>query len=337
MSALTIRRAAPDERSRLLDLLLESFGDPSGHWSEDYWRWKHEDNPFGPSYLLVAEDGGRPVGLRVFLRWELQSGDRTVPAVRAVDTATHPDYRRRGIFSRLTREALDLAAADGTAFVFNTPNDRSRPGYLRLGWQVVGRVPLLVKPLRPGRLLFPGSGDAVPPSLEAFPSVGDLLASPDLTDLEPEALAWRDGRLHTERSRRYLTWRYARIPNPRYHALWAREGGAFAALLFRGRLRRRRREVSVAEVLWTGDPEGPRLARRLLRELTRDADADYVVAGAATNTAERAVLRRAGFLPVPGLGLGPRLTVRTVRPDASPVSPYTWSSWRCSIGDLEIF
>lgn len=335
MTEPTIRRAAPEERSQLLGLLVESFGDQGSHWSEDYWRWKHEDNPFGPSYLLVAEDAGRPVGLRVFLRWRLRSGDRTVPAVRAVDTATHPDYRRRGIFSRLTREALELAAADGTAFVFNTPNDRSRPGYLRLGWQVVGRVPLLVKPLRPGRLLLPGSGDAVPPSLEAFPSVDDLLESRELNDLVPEALSWRDGRLHTERSRGYLTWRYARIPSPRYHALWEREGEAFAALLFRGRLRRRRREVTLAETLLTPDPTSPTLARRLLRRLARDVDADYLVASAATDTTERAALRRAGFLPVPGLG--PRFTVRSIRPDAPPASPYTWSSWRCSIGDLEIF
>ena len=69
-------------------------------------------------------------------------------AVRAVDTATDPEFQGRGIFTRLTLEALDELAADGVDFVFNTPNARSRPGYLKMGWQVVGRLAAAVRPTR---------------------------------------------------------------------------------------------------------------------------------------------------------------------------------------------
>ena len=77
--------------------------------------------------MLVAEADGRIVGLRAFMRWEFAAGDRRFRAVRAVDTATHPDYQGQGIFSRLTLEALD-ALRDQADFVFNTPNEKSLPG-----------------------------------------------------------------------------------------------------------------------------------------------------------------------------------------------------------------
>ena len=78
----------------------------------------------------------------MFLRWRFTDGDgRPRSAVRAVDTATHPDHQGRGIFRRLTLGAVDELQADGVDFVFNTPNDQSRPGYLKMGWQAVGRVP----------------------------------------------------------------------------------------------------------------------------------------------------------------------------------------------------
>ena len=74
------------------------------------------------------------------MRWEFQRGDEVFRCVRAVDTATHPDYQGRGLFTRLTKAALPELVADGVKFVFNTPNDQSRPGYLKMGWQAVGRA-----------------------------------------------------------------------------------------------------------------------------------------------------------------------------------------------------
>ena len=70
-------------------------------------------------------------------------------AVRAVDTATHPDVQGRGLSSAgLTRSCWSEIAAD-TELVFNTPNGNSLPGYLRMGWREVGQVPIALHPIRP--------------------------------------------------------------------------------------------------------------------------------------------------------------------------------------------
>ena len=44
----------------------------------------------------------------------------------------------RGVFRALTMHALDELHARGVSFVFNTPNDQSRPGYMNMGWRPVG-------------------------------------------------------------------------------------------------------------------------------------------------------------------------------------------------------
>src|SRR5207247_2560043 len=113
-----------------------------------FFRWKHVDNPFGRSFMLVAEAEERILGLRAFMRWRFAAGGREVGAVRAVDTATHPDFQGRGIFSLLTRAALDSLPAD-VGFVFNTPNEKSGPGYLKMGWHEVGRIPIAIRVRNP--------------------------------------------------------------------------------------------------------------------------------------------------------------------------------------------
>ncbi len=36
--------------------------------------------------------------------------------------------------------AVDELTTDGVDAIVNTPNDKSRPGYLEMGWPEVGRV-----------------------------------------------------------------------------------------------------------------------------------------------------------------------------------------------------
>ena len=91
---VAVRPFAAEDLPRVLELLDRSLGGgPAGRRPPEFFRWKHLDNPFGTSFMLLAERDGRPVGLRAFMRWRLLAGDRVVAAARAVDTATHPDFQ----------------------------------------------------------------------------------------------------------------------------------------------------------------------------------------------------------------------------------------------------
>jgi GNAT superfamily N-acetyltransferase len=142
-----------------------------------------------------------------------------------------------------------------------------------------------------------------------------------------------DHRYHTAHTPAYLQWRYGRVPGLSYVARFEMVGDAGALVIARARARGRFREATISDLLVTPSSDGVRIGRALVSHLVREADADYVAACAARDTAERHVLALSGFLPAPRLG--PHFTARRLNP-VGP-DPTQWASWRCSIGDLELF
>lgn len=332
-SEVRVRPLSEVSETAVLELLDTCLGAAAAPRSPELWRWKHRTGPFGPSPGLVAMAGGRPVAVRVFLRWRWRFAGHTLDAVRAVDTATHPDWRRRGLFRHLTGELVRQCRDDGVAFVFNTPNPTSRAGYLSLGWQDVGRAPLMVRPLRPWRVplaLLSGRGDRAELPEPPGRTMDALLAAPSLPSF---LAAWGDPEhLHTPRSPDYLRWRYGTTPGLRYRATWHLDGSSGALLVTRRRLRRGLSELSLSELLVSDDDIGRRRGVELLGRIAASSRVDYLAALAAPGTVERSVLATAGYRPVP---LGPRLTVLPLAPP--PPDPCRSRVWRPAVGDLELF
>ena len=330
----TVRSARADETSEILRLIGASYGRADSPSRLDYWRWKHEQNPFGASPCLVAESDGRLVGVRMFLRWRWQSGTRSVRAVRAVDTATLPEWRCRGVFSRLTMRLVEEMQAEGVSFVYNTPNSKSMPGYLKMGWVPVTRIPIWTRPVKVSSLVR-GAFSSAPTqaaTLGSFGTITDVLKDPRVAGFLADA-SQEDERYHTARTPAYLSWRYQAVPGMLYYARFDTIGDAGALVIARGRLRGRFREITISELLVTPSIRGVQIGRALVSDLVHNADADYVAACAASGTPERKALTGAGFLPV--AGVGPHFTARTLRSDGR--DPSKWANWRCSIGDLELF
>ena len=341
---LTTRLATDADVPAILALVSRSLGEGSIPRSVDYWRWKHVDNPFGRSPCLLSESDGQIAGLRAFMRWRWSSGGRDVPAVRAVDTATHPDWRGKGIFSRLTLALVEQMKAEGVAFVFNTPNAQSRPGYLKMGWTSLGRTNLrirLARPLRVARTLLrrravAAAGDDAGDSEwgSGFAPAAELLAQPGVDTLlggAPDG----DPRLVTRTTREYVAWRYTAVPGFRYYAAWTLERDARAAVLFRLKRQGAFRELRVCDLLVGPEKRSTAAASALLRSVVRRSGADYGSAMAGAGTREHAALWRSAFLPAPHVG--PIFTVRPLAPDVSPVDPKAIANWRLSIGALELF
>jgi hypothetical protein len=317
---LVVRVASAADRRHILELLARTLGWERTERSSELFAWKHDRNVFGASPAWVAWDGDRLAGFRTFLRWEFELDGAKIRAVRAVDTATDVKVRRRGVFRRLTRQALEELRADGVAFVFNTPNDQSRSGYLHMGWEIAGRVPLATRPTglagltRMARARFPAElwsapgagGESAPRVLEDAGSMSELLRS------QP-----RTGRMTTRRTVEYLRWRYG-FPLLDYRAAVMPEGVAAGVALFRVRRRGPAREAALCEVLVPGDdPSG---ARRLVRDVARCARADYVL---------RVATSRDGSVPLPYQG--PIITTRAIGGRAPALD-----GWALSLGDVEL-
>jgi N-acetylglutamate synthase-like GNAT family acetyltransferase len=336
-SELRIREARESDNEQILNLMKASLGQGSIPRDREYWYWKHKDNPFGPSPVLIAEADDHVVGLRVFMRWTWEISGKKIRSVRAVDTATHPDWQGHGVFTRLTTALLEKMAAQGVAFVFNTPNDRSLPGYLKMGWSVVGRVPLLVCLHRPLRIIQARArgrhSSAAIPEMDGAETrktntVAELLEEQGLEELL-RAAAEQDTLLSTPRRTDYFRWRYLDIPGFRYEAAWAMDTGVMIyRMLRRGELL----ELRICECLIKPGRASLLRSVPLIRRLLHDTNADYAVVMAISGTRARRALLMSTFLPSPRRG--PILTVRSLAAGATGPDR---AAWNLSIGDLELF
>lgn len=330
---LSIRPFRPADEEGVLALLRSSLGEgPPGRRSAAFFRWKHLQNPFGPSLLLVGEADGRIVGLRAFLRWQLRLDDSIVAAVRAVDTATHPEHQGRGVFTQLTHRAIE-ELREQVDLVFNTPNEKSLPGYLKMGWRPVGSMRVSARVRRPGALARAlgarhESGD--PPRIDAA-AAGETLGDLPAVDRLLGAADEPGRRLSTARTAEYLRWRYVDAPLLDYRAIAFSSVGELEGLIvFRVRTRRGLWEATIAELIVAeGDLDR---ARRLILEVVRSGAVDVFTGRFPSRSTAARALRSSAFLPVPK---GIRLVVRPFRPIG--VEPERLGSWALALGDLEVF
>jgi|Tabmets5t2r1_1033131.scaffolds.fasta_scaffold04542_2 GNAT superfamily N-acetyltransferase len=323
---IVVRAAEPSDRKAVLELLTASLGWSSDDHFDAFFGWKHEHNPFGRSPGWVAIDDGAVVGFRTFLRWEHRTpGGEVLRTVRAVDTATHPSHQGRGIFRRMTLKALEDLRSQGFAFVFNTPNDKSRPGYLKMGWVQVGRLGVGVR-VRSAASLARTARARVPADLWSVPAAvgrpaNEVLADPGIADLVG-AMASQPG-LHTHRTPAYLRWRYGFAPLA-YRAVTLDDDIRSGVAVFRLRRRGPALECVLCEVLVRGETPGVR--RALVRSVARECGADYLI-----QTGDK-IVDRGGFVRLPGQG-----PVLTWYPLSSDAPGRRLRDWSMALGDVELF
>jgi GNAT superfamily N-acetyltransferase len=321
VNEVEIRPAGAPDLDAILALLQVTHRRGDDPRFADLFRWKHLENAFGASPMWVACDAGRVIGFRVFMPWEFERAGVTRRAVRAVDTATHPDYQGRGIFTQLTRQALDDVAEQGIDFVFNTPNDQSRPGYLKMGWQVAGRAPATFRPTRL-RSAATLRGARTAAAHWSEPSEIGIPADMVLADgaaLEELLAARRPApQLRTRATVATLRWRYG-MPLLDYRAVLrtddVRDGCAFVRIRRRGTAR----EAALVELLVPEGSSARELVRRVLRACEQEVDLVLAI-GAVP-----------GFLPLPKIG--PIVTTRS----AASTAPASIREFALSLGDVELF
>ena len=243
--------------------------------------------------MWVACVGERVVGFRTFLRWEFARVRRhAIAAVRAVDTATDPEFQGRGIFTRLTLHGITELQDEGVGIIFNTPNSKSLPGYLKMGWKVIGRPGVCVMPTRVQSVVSMMGARTAASRNPIEMRVGE---TPDAVFSDVEGVARLFHRLPshkglaTVRTADYLRWRYG-FEQLRYRVVLAGSSPEDGLAVFHLRRRGRAIEATVCDVLV---PEGsPGMEHRLMREIARLTHADYLL-----RIDRRRGMR--GFVPLP--------------------------------------
>lgn len=336
VEGLELRPGTDADISAVIELMRSALGEGKIPRTREFFLWKHRENPFGASPMWVAEKDGRLVGARLFLRWKWQCGAGSANAVRAVDTSTHPDFQGAGIFKRLTLGLAEEMKTQGVGFVYNTPNEKSRPGYIKMGWVAAGRVPLWFRPRHPLRAALKllerrnGSQDE---DAEFKDGANSESLERLLVALGPTWIHHSTAhRYRTPVDTTYLRWRYQRCPAFRYDAASV-DPRAF--VIYRERMRAGLSELTLCDLFFERTPAGARSALAALRQALQRTSADYAAIALHPDPAEAALLTLAGFLPAPNTG--PILTIRELAGWQSLPDPRRLRNWQASIGDLELF
>lgn len=229
-AAPRIVSAGPEDRAEQALLFNACFKKSLG---ERELAWRYDRSPHGPSLSFVARPaGGAAVsGYASSPRFASVGGDPASLARigQTGDVMTHPQWRKRGLFSDLDRAAREAARDAGWPLMFGLPNRRSAHIFLELGWEAVGtvrpwtavlrvdrsawaqrvregRARALALPLerlwaaRARRRLVPHLAGLAPRMLPRFPR--------EVTELSQE-VGRRFG-LMVRRDADYLTWRFLR-------------------------------------------------------------------------------------------------------------------------------
>lgn len=332
-SSLHIRTANVNDTPGIIELLRSSLGDSTVPKSEQLWMWKHIHNPFGNSYVLVAEEGGKLIGVRAFMQWQFRRRNKIFRALRAVDTATHPEHQGKGIFKKLTMHLVEFCKSEGIHFIFNTPNKQSKPGYLKMGWFEQGRLHLkfkFVHPVKLTRNLINKStlpvGEFIQPFQKWTHDVYDLLDY-HITD---------EDRMTTVLSPEYISWRYG--SNPLFRYFFLTDYSSYL-LIYRFKDHAFGREMRITEFMQLFGQGDAKQSGKLIREAVVktliENKVDFISISASQYAFNKSLLSWLSL--VPSLPAGPMVTLRDLNMKSDFVRLAKMKYWNYSIGDLELF
>ncbi|RIJ42771.1 GNAT family N-acetyltransferase [Pontibacter oryzae] len=320
---MQIRKGTEADIPAIVELLKSSLGEGLIQKSERLWNWKHIENPHGASPVLVAEEDGKVVGVRAFLKWQWAYKGKILQAIRAVDTATHPDYQGKGIFKKLTLQGLEDAKKDGIHLVYNTPNDNSKPGYLKMGWVEQGRMALKLK-VNP----FAYKKDKLP----VIPDQNWVRLSAALPQFSNPIS--NTGQIHTFLSPEYISWRYQNNPLFDYHFL--SDHRSFV-LFFRIKKHSFGSEMRVVD-LFINDAVFDLKAKKELNRQFREVSKACFLTSASGRHFELVGKKYPVFGFIPVVNKGPIVTLRNVGlPDSEFNALVEASNWGYALGDMELF
>jgi hypothetical protein len=265
--------------------------------------------------VLVALDEGKLIGIRAFLRWEFIVEGKPLKACRAVDTAVHPNYQGQGIFRKLTLSLIDEIKLEGIDFIYNSPNKESLPGYVKMGWEKWGKLPLKLD----FHLTIGKNNHPLQP--ENWNKIQDLVSKIE----NNKDLGFFN---QTNLKKGFLKWRYSDCPLFPYYFL---SDGENYLLFYRIKESQMGREVRITDLFVLNDfgKEVKTQLHKSLKNVQKLSGARFTSFSGLAYSKQN--ILNMGALPV--IKVGPLITVRRLHEEINPIE----KDWAWSLGDLEVF
>ncbi len=317
------------------------------------WRWLFSDNPAGEGFFSLADHDGNIVGQYVVIPIRMLVGGEEITGAQSMDTMTHPDYRRQGMFTTLANEVYAELKRCGIHAAYGFPNPASHPGFVnKLEWITLIDLPFRARPLKPGTILAEkfGAGSimkfAGAPTGAVFNRMYPVRAQsgdPELRKIDSFGPEFDDlwtsvaGSFNcvVKRDAAYLNWRYIAKPGADYSIFGAYDttgrlaGYSVLKTIIQGEVR----QGHLLDVLAVN--HDGKTASALIRAATRrfnEQDCDVAICLMLEHAPYYNLLRRHGFI------FQPKTLPYIVRRNTEK---YPWSllenptNWHITFGDSD--
>ncbi|WP_323190870.1 GNAT family N-acetyltransferase [Halostella sp. PRR32] len=295
--------------------------------TREWFDWKYVDDPYLSHVpVTVAVRDGDVVGSQAYVPFPVRWRDGETLALQPADAVVHSDHRRNGLYTRMTREAIERYEPGEPSFFFNFPNPGALAAQQGMGWSAVDSVGTayrvhdptpLVSSDRPTSILASVAKPFARGYLELCDAVRETASSePEGVTVEtyesapPSTLATvyesavPEG-IHVRRDAEFYRWW---IGDPSFdHTAYVarRDGWPVAALVTRTR---NGDKVKLLDALPLAVDR--RDAFRALLRSWIDDDGDAAVLSVAESTLPRDLLLASGFVP-DGVPLASRVCTQT--------------------------
>jgi len=311
------------DRPGILALNQVEYGDVTlSH--EAYLDWLQK-NPQGSPIFPVAREKatGQVVGFGPMIPIMFSWLGAERPVITGYNVLVAAEYRRQGVFTAIVTAATREAEKQGYHFLYVFPNPLSLKGALKLGYQKVSEVPLIIRPLDMAALTethvekrWMRWGIRLGWNVAANtlwrepkpPQEGEGLRIVEDRELDDDYdHFWQQVKTKYElmlvRNRAFLQWRFLDIPIRNYEILSARQGNEIVGyIVLRQTDVRGTKTGLIADFLVLPGIWGERAGLRLLYEAAqRFRRGQIALSGALMlpHTQEYALLQKGGYLRAP--------------------------------------
>ncbi len=326
-----------------------------------WWRWFFQRNPAGRSYIWLAEDSGKIIGQVATIPVLLKVGEVIVRGRLGVEAMTHPGYRHQGIFPILTKHRNAETENDGIyiTYSFSGRSAARRITKRYFGAIFVGTTKVFALPLNWRNTLKLKADNGLLLTLGALSgaTIRNILYRakklPVVEGLSIKKVSsfdgrfdsfWREVSAHHQtmvaRSREYLEWRYAAIPDIKYSIFLAEKGDEIHGYMVLRKLRRGQVRLGVIFDILALSPE---VARSLIGQAVRyfqQQGVDMVYGSMFADNKLYRAFRSNGFIPVPFVGQSFGVQIQAPL-DKLPGIFGEWltrsGNWYAQIGDTDLF
>jgi Acetyltransferase (GNAT) domain len=368
-NGVQIRQARLADRDALIELsrvvFQETGTDKIGELGADFWEWQFAQQPGNRMGVWLAEFEGQIVGQLPTNIVRMKWGSRERLAALVIDLMVHPAHRNKSLFVKLCRVANVEMTNTGIGISAGLPNKNSYASAVRfLKYHPVCQIPLLILPLRWGRLLAQakipkgiagplGALAAAGRRLTILPgptsgsvSVREVTQFPEAIDELWERVSGVSGvpglsRIWTVRDRAYLTWRYSQCPTRTYRIYLAEADGKLNGyLVTRTFVRDGLKTGAVMDLLV--EPGHREAANALIASAVTQFRVENVDAAIALMQRDELLypaLVRRGFFRIPER-FNPRtfnFVCRVLAPELPEREFYNPQSWFLTLGDYDVY